>query len=306
MPKSASTVNHTLTNYARGIAQDMSSALANFLAPEVPVTSSTGQYKDYSDKNAFQVYDTSRAIGGPAKRIEFAASDPTYNCKPQALEIPIDDNEGHASGMADPLKVRQAKTRTLVSSTVLSHEAKVFTAVRSAVTAESGKGVWSNADVDPIEELDEQIEALSTASGMMPNRMVIGIGAWRILRNHPKVIARQPGAIVVGATTDQAASMMLNPSIDIRVGVLSRDTAKFGKGKAAENIVGAEVFIFYNRSEPTIYDPSFAKTFTIAEGGVDEVHEYRSDSNRSDIIAVDWSEDIKITSTALVRRITLS
>ena len=93
MPKSASTVNHTLTNYARGIAQDMSSALANFLAPEVPVTSSTGQYKDYSDKNAFQVYDTSRAIGGPAKRIEFAASDPTYNCKPQALEIPIDDND---------------------------------------------------------------------------------------------------------------------------------------------------------------------------------------------------------------------
>ena len=77
---SSSKFNVTLTNYARGLAQDISASLANFLAPEVVVTAATGQYKSFDDKNTFQVVDTARAVGGPAKRLEFAATDPTYNC----------------------------------------------------------------------------------------------------------------------------------------------------------------------------------------------------------------------------------
>ena len=95
---SSSKFNVTLTNYARGIAQDLRSSLADFIAPEVIVTAATGQYKDFSDKNAFQILDTSRAVGGPARRLEFAATDPTYNCLPQALEIPIDDHERDEDG----------------------------------------------------------------------------------------------------------------------------------------------------------------------------------------------------------------
>jgi hypothetical protein len=41
-------------------------------------------------------------------------------------------------------------------------------------------------------------------------------------------------------------------------------------------------------------------------GGVDNVRVYRAESNRSDILAVDWSEDIIVTSSACGRRITVS
>jgi hypothetical protein len=306
MPKSASTVNQTLTNYAHGVSQDMASALAEFIAPTVPVSGTNGQFKKFSDKNAFQVYDTSRAVGGSRKRIKFDADDPYYNAKPQGLEIPIDDHEEKASGTGDPLKLRQAKTKTLVSTGVNSHEAKVFSALESSVSAVAGKGVWSTETVDPVSQLDEQIEAIATATGRMPNRIVFGLGAWRVFRDHPLVKARQPGAELISVNEKKAASMMLNPEMEIRVGLLSKDTSKFGAGKNAVNIVGAKVYIFYAETNPTEYDPSFMKTFMPDGDAVESVREYRDEQAVSDILALDWAEDIQVVAEDLCRRIDIS
>jgi hypothetical protein len=298
--------NPTLTNYAVGLAQDMQSALAEFLAPTVEVPSTVGQYKRFDDKNAFQVYETSRPIGGRATRIEFESTDPTYNCQPQALEVPVDDAERDAADADDPIRLDESKIKTLISSTTLSHEVKVVEKTIGAVPAVAGKGVWSDPDVDPVAELDEQIEAISNEAGMLPNRIAIGIGAWRAFRNHPKVIARQPGAALIGLTPAQASAMLLNPAIDIRVGVLSKDTTKFGKAKNAVNIVGAKLLIFIASPNPTQYDPSFAKTFMGRRGGVTSVRTYREEGARSDIHAVDWSEDIQVTGTACGKRVDVS
>lgn len=302
---SASQVVQTLTNYARGVSQDRASALAEFLSPTVPVGAATGLFKSYSDKNAFQVLNTARAIGGGAQRLEFSATDPTYNCAPQALEIPIDDHERELAGDADA-ELEQGKVDTLVTSAVLSFEDKVFTKLKAAVAATGGVGVWSDANNDPVDDVDAQIEAITTATGMMPNRIVFGLGAWRIFRKHAKVLARQPGAALVGLTADQAPGLFLNPNVQIRIGVLSKDTTKFGATKNAVNIVGGEVFVFYGSPSPTQYDASFMKTFRTRNGGVDTVRRYRDESARSDILAVDWSEDIQVVSAICGRRITLS
>jgi hypothetical protein len=299
---SSTKYNVTLTNYARGLAQDISATLANFLAPEVVVPAATGQYKSFDDKNTFQVIDTSRAVGGPAKRLEFAASDPTYNCLPQALEIAIDDHERDEAGQNDPLRLEEAKTQTLVSSAVTSHEAKVF----AALTALAAATNITLASDDPIAKIDEQIEALATDTGRMPNRLVIGLPLWNKLRNNAKVIARFPGAASVGVSMAQFSSPLLNPSIDIRVGILAKDTTKLGAAKANVNIVGQQLVVFHANASPTLYDPSFMKTFRLRRGGVDVVRTYRDDSARSDILAVDWSEDIRVTSSVCARKVTAS
>jgi hypothetical protein len=299
---SSTKYNVTLTNYARGLAQDISATLANFLAPEVVVPAATGQYKSFDDKNTFQVIDTSRAVGGPAKRLEFAASDPTYNCLPQALEIAIDDHERDEAGQNDPLRLEEAKTQTLVSSAVTSHEAKVF----AALTALAAATNITLASDDPIAKIDEQIEALATDTGRMPNRLVIGLPLWNKLRNNAKVIARFPGAASVGVSMAQFSSLLLNPSIDIRVGILAKDTTKLGAAKANVNIIGQQLVVFHANASPTLYDPSFMKTFRLRRGGVDVVRTYRDDSARSDILAVDWSEDIRVTSSVCARKVTAS
>ena len=296
---SSSKFNVTLTNYARGIAQDVTASLANFLAPEVVVPAATGQFKSFDDKNTFQVIDTARAVGGPAKRLEFAASDPTYNCLPQALEIAIDDHERDEAGEGDPLRLEEAKTQTLVSSAITSHEAKVFSFLDSFAAADT---IDFDSD-DPIAKIDANIMALARDTGRMPNRIAVGLPYWNALRNNAQVIARFPGAASIGVTMAQFASLLLNPAIDVRVGILSKDIAKLGALKNNQNIAGSQLVIFHASQSPTLYDPSFMKTFRLRRGGVDVVRMYRDDSARSDILAVDWSEDIKITSPVCARKI---
>lgn len=46
------------------------------------------------------------------------------------------------------------------------------------------------------------------------------------------------------------------------------------------------------------------KTFRTRRGGVDLVRVYREERSRSDFLAVDWTEDIKVTSSVCAKRIT--
>jgi hypothetical protein len=308
MPAKASIVNQTLTNYARGVAIDKTSKLASFLAPSVPTGAASGQYKSFSDKNAFAVYNTARAVGGSRTRVEFDATDAYYNCKPNGLEIAIDDHERDQAGTNDKggLQLERAKINTLISAQVISHELAVFTRLRAAVSATGGIGVWSNAANDPVAEIDSLIEAISNSIAKMPNRMVIGLGAWRVLKNHPKVLTRQPGNENIGVKLEQLSAMLLNPAMEIRIGVLPYDTTKPGKAASNANITGNEVWVFYGEENPSVYDASFAKTFRTDRSGVDTVKEYREEGASSDVYAVDWTEDVIVTAPIAGRRITLS
>jgi len=310
--RSEASVNPTLTNYASGVLNDLQSATADFLAPQVQVPATIGQYKAYDDKNAFQVHDTSRGVGGPARRIFMDVSEPTYNCLPQALEITIDDSERDAAGTINPLDLEQAKVKTLVQSSVLSHERHVITTVNAAVTADGttvGGGVmgtWSAAGTDPVVQMDSLIEGIAKATGQLPNAILMGMTAWRRFRNNAKVIEKQPGAALIGLNQGQASAMLINPSMEIRLSTMAYDTTKEGKTRNQAFVNGDDVYIFVRSASPTIYDPSALKTFAGGRGGVSAVREYRDESSRSDIYAVDWSRDVKVTSAISIARITTS
>ncbi|MEY4428710.1 MAG: hypothetical protein RLZZ182_1399, partial [Pseudomonadota bacterium] len=92
MSRTASAIlNYQLTAYAQGYMNDLAGALtlAERLAPSTPVPGTSGQFKSFDDKNSFKVYNTRRAMGGDPVRVEFGATDATYNCQPRALEITI-------------------------------------------------------------------------------------------------------------------------------------------------------------------------------------------------------------------------
>ena len=304
--RAEASVNPTLTNYASGVLNDLQSATADFLAPQVQVPATIGQYKAYDNKNAFQTHDTSRGVGGPARRIFMDVSEPTYNCLPQALEITIDDSERDAAGTLNPLDLEQAKVKTLVQSSVLSHEKHVITTVNAAVSATGGVGVWSNDANDPVDDIDAQIEAIAKDTGQLPNAILMGMTAWRRFRQNAKVVAKQPGAALIGLNQGQASAMLINPSTEIRLSTMAYDTTKQGKTRSNSFVNGDDVFIFVRSATPTIYDPSALKTFAGGRGGVTAVREYRDESSRSDVYAVDWSRDVKVTSSISIKRITTS
>lgn len=306
--RSQASENPTLTNYASGVVNDLASAVADFIAPKVQVPATIGQYKAYDNKNAFQTYDTDRGVGGTARRIFMDVSEPTYNCLPQALEITIDDSERDAAGPSDPLVLEQAKVKTLVQSSVLSHEKKVWTKL-DAISADASHSDWGAAGT-PIKDIDSQIVAVAKETGMMPNAIVFGVEAWTLFRNNSKVIERQPGAALIGLGVDQAAGFFVNPGVEIRVSTMAYDTLKRTTDSSRTQSffanAGRDIYIFLRSPNPTIYDPSAFKTFTGGRGGVTAVRNYRDESARSDVYAVDWSVDVQTTSSICIKKLTVT
>ena len=291
-----------LTDYAKGIGFNAADIASRILAPEVIVGSPVGKFKKFNDKNAFQAPDTSRALGGAARRLEFDGTDGDYNCQPQALEIGIDDAE-RAAG--DQMGLEQAKIKTVVNSAIRAHGKKVFDKAAAGLAA-AATPTWSTPTTgNPISDLNAQIEAIVTETGEFPTHIVLGVTAWRYFVQHDKVAEKFKSGVVTPQTV-QAAALLLAPSIEFVVSPLVADTAKPGATKSTAQVFGANIFIVISSPSPSIYDPSFMKTFRTQMGGVEAVRMYRDDSARSDIYAVDWSEDIQVVSTAAARRLTVS
>jgi hypothetical protein len=272
------------------------------------VSASSGQYKSFNDANAFTVYQTERALGGDAKRIAFSATDAWFNCKPQALEVTIDQAERDASGNS-PLATQvleEGKIKALLNSKTISHDKKVLDFIVSSLTPVSDRGNWTNVDIDPIDQLDEQLDEMSLAVGSLEDfRMALSVTSWRVLRNHPKVKARCTGVQVGGISLKQLQEILIFP-VEVRLGVLASTGVKAPATGTKTRLIGANVILTYAMAEPTVYDPSGFKTFTIANGYVDGVRTWTDQSGRFDVHAVDWSEDLKQTSTEASRRLVIT
>lgn len=300
--------NPLLTNYAQGYgptANRENMALARTLAPRVSVNGYSGRYKKADLKNQIVVPDTARGLGGPASRIAYTESDGTYNCNPHALEITIDNTErGQA---ADQNMLEQGKIRTLLNQATLAHAARVVAAAH-AVTAVSGKGVWSNPDIDPVAEMNGQILAIRDATGLLPNRIVIDLGIMATLASHPKVRERLKFVAIDALTPSQLASMLINPSIQITVGTTIKDTTKLGATSSKTPVLGTDVFIFISSDSPGQDDPSWMKCFVGSDSfsNIEAVRMYWDDRCRSDVIAVDWTEDIQVTGSICGVRIVVT
>ncbi|HOW64872.1 MAG TPA: hypothetical protein P5186_19910 [Candidatus Paceibacterota bacterium] len=305
---STASVNIGLTNFARGVQQDRKQSLADFLAPVVKVAGASGQYKDFNDANAFTVYATDRALGGDAQRIAFSAADQWFNCRPQALEVTIDQAERDQAGnssMADAV-LTEGKVVALLNAQTLSHEKKVIDYIVANTTPVADRGNWSNEDIDPIDQLDEQLDQMSLAVGSTDDfRMALSVSSWRILRNHPKVKARCSGVQVGGISLKQLQEILIFP-VEVRLGILATTGVKMPAVGTKARVLGSNVVITYAMQNPTVYDPSGFKTFTVAAGYVDSVRSWTDASGRFEVHAVDWSEDIKQTSTESSRRLVIT
>jgi len=312
---SSATLNYQLTNYAQGLMNDLaaSRALAERLAPSTPVPGTSGQFKKFNDKNSFMPEDTARATGGDPKVIGFSASDDTYSCKPQALEVRVDKSEldaaGSNSGAVGQQLLREGKVGAMLNKASLSHTVQVITAVLAGVTAQTGpnRGQWSNPDIDPIDQLDEQLDGLTLDCGSSSNlALTLDVGSWRALRNHPRVKARCTGVQVGGITSEQLKGLLMLP-VDVFIAAIVKDTTGLGVTASKVRALSSVALIHYMVPNPTIYDPSPFKTFTVGMGSpFGGVRSYNALNGLWEGHVIDWSRDIHQTSTLSMRRLNIN
>jgi len=323
----SATINYTLTDFATGHMNDLADTYeyAERICPTVSVPGLHGQYKKFDDVNSFQIYNTRRANGADPTRIMFAAEDEYYNCAPQALEITIDEAEKLAAGTSNPVAqqlLEQGKTKALMNAVALSYAYNRTNYVLNNVTAVANRGNFSNPNIDPIDQIDEQIDQLSGICGSINNiKITMDVSAWRAIRTNALSKRRLVGVKLGEITLQEFQDMLIFPC-DTKVYSLSYipapGTGPAGGGSQTVNtptagefttpvrFLSGVVLIHYSVPNPTLYDPSAFKAFTVGSQNVQAIRTYQDPAGFYSGIIADWSEDIELTSSKAIRRLTIS
>lgn len=299
-----------LTNYAFSIMPDYQGIMAesDFMAPVVVTGAKKGDFSVFDTKQAFLNYDAQRAIGGPRKRIKFAGTTGSFNNKPLGLEIGLDDAEVENDGSRQ--KQKEGKVRTLMANWATSRFSRVWTKASTSgnytASTVTNSGKWSNANIDPIKVLDDEIVEFANRTGRLPNRGILALDNWVTLRNHPEVIKRQPGAANIGISLAQLSAMLAAP-IEFRLNQTYVGTTGFGSStdvKAAK--VKGYAMLWLSSAAPTVEDPSWLKTTRRDANGMAGIKEYRDETCSSDIMFLEDEEDVVCASALCAQLITIS
>lgn len=310
--------NPMMRQFALGAAQSAVQPVADFLAPPVEVATSVGQFKQYNEKNRFHIPESIRGIGGRATEIKFSSEDKTYNCKPHALDYPIDNLEQLE---ASPLENMMQEGATAVAEVAgLAHEQKVINEALTVIGAGTNINATDSA-IDLVDKVDEQITNVIKAAkygSLMGVGVLFGVSAFRRMKNHPMVRGRftigtgtNRGNGKSGGRTGGASS--INPSVDdivglflgnpeTRVSFMVHDVEGPGIAEDIQFLLDDAVIIFARSPNPTRRDPSFMKTFRLA-GQWMVPGSYTRDDQRVEVAKFDWSEDVQVTNTQAAVRL---
>lgn len=312
----SATLNYQLTAYAQGLWNDLKDvvALAERLAPTTPVPGAQGQFKKFDDKNSFMPEVTRRALGGDPTLIKFSATDGFYNCTPNALEVRIDKVEDQQAGSeGDPVAAQlldQGKIAALMNKVSLSHVKDVTDFVLANTTPIANRGTFSDADIDPIDQINEQLLGISQDVGSTQNvKITMDLGVWNKLRTNPKVKSR--AVFGAAATLQSISTAQLNAALlfpcDIMVANVVYDTTKLGVAAAKKRIFDGTLLIHYSVPNATLYDPSAFKSFTVGPRAFAAgVRSYVAPNQLWRGHLLDWSRDLQATSALSVRRLDIS
>jgi len=298
-----------LQEYVQGAAKAAVAPVANFIAPGVDVSSATGKYKSYDNKERFHIPDTRRSPGGRATILNFHKGDQTYDCEPNALDVPV---EVQASGVEDARIQFQEAADLGAQVGGLAHEKNVIDLAIAALSA-SAK-TW-NSSADPVADIDAVIlEVLKAANfgSLMRPRICFGANAWEIFKNQANVrgrfvVSSSKGGSGVGVavpTMENASTLFLgNP--ELAASFLVYDDAAEGVTEDLKFIMSNQILVFAAVQNPTRFDPSFMKTFRL-RGKWMVPGSYMSEDGRSEVAKLDWSEDVKVTNSAAAKLLTVA
>lgn len=286
-----------IREYAQKSAQDGIAPVANFLAPVVEVSTAVGKYKRYTSKSRFHLPNTLRSIGGRASVVGWDAKDETFDCKPHALDCPIDVLE---SGETEDFEnLLQEAADEVAAIGALSHEKSVIDGALAALTPIPVNFGPLN---DPVAIMDQVVLDVMKAArfgSIMKIGVLFGADAFVGVKNHPKVTGKfiaggGKGPKPLAVVDESVVSDLLVGGPEVRVSFMVYDRAAEGLPEDIQFILQNGILVFARQENPTRRDPSFMKTFRLRNKwmvpGV-----YERDDGRVEVAKFDWSEDVKVT-----------
>ena len=293
--------NPTLATYIQGAGEQAKSAVADYIAPDVPVPTLMGKYKIWNAKEKLVIPETRRALGSDGTFVDLTLNGGTYNCEPHSLNVGVDFQEEQESNIV--LNLIQAKARTAANLGGMAHEKRVLTKMLAGATGVDAIDTTSTT-IDIIKILNGLLlQVIKGAKGWGANmelRVLFGAGALYKIINHGSIISRfkgtQPkGGFISPTATDIANMLMLQ--CNSQVSLMVQDVNANVDAPDVEFMLGDQVLVFASTPNPDDYDTSFMKTFRLM-GQFMSARYWTAPSGRQNFAGFDWSEDIQIVNAA--------
>lgn len=195
-PSTARGIDPILTTVAQGY--ENASLVGMNLFPQVSVGQRGGKILSFG-KEAFTLFNTSRAPGSKTNRIQVAYSNSSFALVDKSLEALVPFELQHEAEAVPGINLASASIFATQSSLALELEVAQANLATTAAnyqaanknTALTGTTLWSDAtNSDPIGNVEAAKDAIRAAVGRRPNTMIIGPKVLTALRQHSKIIDR--------------------------------------------------------------------------------------------------------------------
>jgi len=290
-----------LNQFAKGLFQDTSSPVADFLAPVVPTGAAEFSIIDYGQRSGFQTPNARRAIGGDSSAVVTDGERVNVSLQPYALHDMIDNHELDRATTGEGSRIlREARVRNLVSQAGNSRLNETLTTLRAGVSADSQ--TWGSS-TDVISAIDEKMKQIADQIGLLPNRIVFNLGAWEAFKNNSTVIDRYPGAATAAPQISAIGSLFLNPDTQCMMSTSVFDT-KFRSTSTKSAALTTDVWIYYSSESVDMFDPSAFKTFRVRNNPFGGVRVVQKDFGEK--VITEWTEAAYVNNAAAAKRLDIT
>lgn len=286
-----------LTTYAVGWRDPENlEATLQFLAPEV-IVGRRFEFKKATNSEEFlsETVDDLRSIGADFKRVQYQGVDVTSKTFNRGLTeiVDLDNVTGTSWEQDSAARLLRRLRRNSIR--------RAFAALTAAAT--NTNKVWGSS-ADPDQDVQDDLETATTASGIRPNRVLYGSGAWNLRRKSFRAQNNAGSNASARMTPAELAQDLMVDEI-----LVSRERYQ-SSASAKSEIAGLKQISFYADPMANTADPSNIKRFVSQHdanqgGGRVMVHRQQL-SAKLVAITVSHYENIVVTSTLGIRQITAS
>lgn len=254
------------------------------ILPPFPVPKKTGNYPQIGLKALRQrtAGVRNRAPGGAFARAKYSYTEGTYNCKESGAEETLDNVETalYADIVdAEMLAAARARNRVMLEHEIavkdVCHDTTTFPA--SGNTGVSVTDEWDDtAAAKPITDVAYGINAIRTASGLVPDTLQIAWKTWYDLSSNAQILDRlkytsQPG----GLLSLNVLAFVLGVE-RIIVGTAQYDGADDGQTYSGVEIWDPEyAFLFKSAKTRDMKEPCLGRTMALElASGIGQAEQY--------------------------------
>jgi hypothetical protein len=276
--------------------------IARLIAPVVPVSKQGDIYSVFSRADALRTESSERSPGTEANRITRTISSDTYFAQNYALKYPV-TIEDRAN--ADPVfrqNLINNAAEYVMDKLSLGWEVRIAGIANNTSNVGSSTAVGSEWDAaassDPLGDIETALDNVQDLTGKRPNRILMGLAAWRSLKRNDSIRNIINGTNNGGGYPSAAQIASILEVEQILVGAAYRNTANEAQAETLAKVWGDNVTVYYAPSTASRDKPSWLYSFRWAAPGLPNMQAERhafDSKTKTEEVEVGYYQAEKVT-----------